>query len=141
MGLYTEYQYVWVPTFVGGGHLSTMATGHGGTAFIAGCLVNHGDGFFPLWQMGYTSNHGGPGYLLLVRASFGIREQWHGTLAQVMFRGSLAPGEIYYGRRDYGPQSVNINQVNINIQKNVYSNARVKDAVVTVQKDSFSKEI
>jgi hypothetical protein len=51
----------------------------------------------------------------------------------------LAPGEIYYGRRDYGPQSVNINQVNINIQKNFYINGRVKDAVVTVQKDSFSK--
>jgi hypothetical protein len=51
----------------------------------------------------------------------------------------LAPGEIYYGNRYYGPQSVNINQVNINIQKNVYINARVKDAVVTVQKDSFFK--
>jgi hypothetical protein len=51
----------------------------------------------------------------------------------------LAPGEIYYGNRHYGPQSVNINQVNINIQKNVYINARVKDAVVTVQKDSFFK--
>ncbi len=49
----------------------------------------------------------------------------------------LAPGEIYYGNRYYGPQSVNINQVNINIQKNVYINARVKDAVVTVHRDSL----
>jgi hypothetical protein len=34
---------------------------------------------------------------------------------------------------------VNITRVNINIQKNVYVNARVKDAVVTVHKDSFFK--
>jgi len=52
----------------------------------------------------------------------------------------LAPGEIYYGQRHYGPQSININQVNINIQKNVYINARVKDAVVTVHKDSFYRK-
>jgi hypothetical protein len=49
----------------------------------------------------------------------------------------LAPGEIYYGHHYYGPQSVNINRVNIGIQKNAYSNARVKDAVVTVHRDSF----
>ena len=57
-------------------------------AFIAGCLVNHGDGFLSIMADGFIrAIMGGPGYLLLVRASFGIREQWHGTLAQVMFRG------------------------------------------------------
>jgi hypothetical protein len=52
----------------------------------------------------------------------------------------LAPGEIYYGRRDYGPQSVNINRVRIDIQKSIYINAQVKDAVVTVPKDSFYRK-
>jgi hypothetical protein len=51
----------------------------------------------------------------------------------------LAPGEIYYGHGDYGPNSVNINRVSINIQKNVYINAQVKNAVVTVHGDSFNK--
>jgi hypothetical protein len=51
----------------------------------------------------------------------------------------LAPGEVYYGYGYYGPYTVNTTRVNINIQKNVYTNAQVKDAVVTVHKDSFFK--
>jgi hypothetical protein len=52
----------------------------------------------------------------------------------------LAPGEIYYGHGYYGPQSVNINRVNVTIQKNAYINAQVKDAVVTIYKDSFFRK-
>ncbi len=52
----------------------------------------------------------------------------------------LAPGEIYLGHSYYGPYSVNINRTNINIQRNVFINAKVKDAVVTIPKDSFFKK-
>jgi hypothetical protein len=51
----------------------------------------------------------------------------------------LAPGEIYYGYRNYGPHSVVINRVNVNTQRNVYINSKVKDAVVTIPKDRFLK--
>lgn len=54
----------------------------------------------------------------------------------------LAPGEIYYGRGDYGPHSVNITQVNvthIDIHKVVYRNVRVRDAVTVVHHDTFVK--
>jgi len=37
------FQHLWA-----GGHLSTMATGYGEAVFIAGCLVNHGDGFLSI---------------------------------------------------------------------------------------------
>ena len=99
-----------------------------------------GMGSFPLWKMGFhpqswvawvppfrhaTIWH--PGAVV-----------WHISSTHVSWV-PLAPGEIYYGNRYYGPQSVNINQIKINIQKNAYINARIKDAVVTVQKDSFSK--
>jgi|GEM_PF-640723 len=51
----------------------------------------------------------------------------------------LAPHEKYYGYGNYGPNSVNI--VNININKttinNVYVNAKVKNAVTIVHRDSF----
>jgi len=51
----------------------------------------------------------------------------------------LAPGEIYYGYRYYGPYSVNLHRSNITIQRGVFINAKVKDAVVTIPKDSFFK--
>ena len=52
----------------------------------------------------------------------------------------LAPGEIYYGHGYYGPHSVNITNVNvtnIHIQKNVYKNVHVHNAVTVVQHDTF----
>ena len=136
-----EYQYVWVPTFVGGWspfHYGYWAWRNGiycwvprepwgWVPFHYGRWVhtsNHGRAWVPPPRQGIIWN---PGAVA-----------WNISSSHVSWV-PLAPGEIYYGRRDYGPQSVNINQVNINIQKNVYSNARVKDAVVTVQKDSFSK--
>jgi Family of unknown function (DUF6600)/FecR protein len=136
-----EYQYVWVPTVVVG----WAPFQYGYWAWRRGiyCWVprepwgwlpshygrwvhthNHGWAWVPpfrhaaIWNPGAVAWNIGPTYVSWV---------------------PLAPGEIYYGNRYYGPQSVNINQVNINIQKNVYINSRVKDAVVTVQKDSFSK--
>jgi hypothetical protein len=50
----------------------------------------------------------------------------------------LAPGEIYYGYRHYGPHSVVINR-NVHIERNVYINAKVKNSVVTIHKDHFLK--
>lgn len=51
----------------------------------------------------------------------------------------LAPGEIYYGHRHYGPWSVNITNVQVtNIHvTNVFVNARVTNAVVVVHKEAF----
>jgi hypothetical protein len=135
----SEYQYVWVPTVVVG--WAPFQYGYwawrrgiycwvprepwGWVPFHYGRWVhthNHGWAWVPpfrhtaIWNPGAVAWNIAPTYVSWV---------------------PLAPGEIYYGNRYYGPQSVNINQVNINIQKNVYINARVKDAVVTVHRDSF----
>jgi hypothetical protein len=137
-----EYQYVWVPTVVVG--WSPFQYGYwawksgiycwvprepwGWVPFHYGRWVstpNHGWAWVPPPRQGIIWN---PGAVA-----------WNISSSHVSWV-PLAPGEIYYGRRDYGPQSVNINQVNINIQKNVYKNARVKDAVVTVPKDSFYRK-
>ena len=50
----------------------------------------------------------------------------------------LAPGEIYYGRGNYGPRSVNITNVTINrtvIQN--FRNVNVRNAVTTVNRNAF----
>jgi hypothetical protein len=49
----------------------------------------------------------------------------------------LAPGEIYYGYGYYGPHSVNILNVNINVTKVVYKNVHVHNAVTVVHHDTF----
>jgi len=54
----------------------------------------------------------------------------------------LGPREIYYGHGHYGPHSVNITNVNItNIQvnKTVYKNIHVHNAVTVVHHDTFVK--
>jgi hypothetical protein len=54
----------------------------------------------------------------------------------------LAPGEIYYGHGYYGPHSVNITQINIShidIQKVVYKNVHVQNAVTVIHHDTFVK--
>jgi hypothetical protein len=136
-----EYQYVWVPTVVVG----WAPFQHGHWAWRRGiyCWVPREPwGWVPFhygrWV--HTHNHGWA-WVPPVRHSTIWNPgavAWNIAPTHVSWI-PLAPGEIYYGNRYYGPQSVNINQVNINIQKNVYINARVKDAVVTVQKDAFSK--
>ena len=138
--IYTpEYQYAWVPTVVVG--WAPFQYGHwawrrgiycwvprepwGWIPFHYGRWVHihhHGWAWVPpfrhatIWHPGAVGWHIGPTHVSWV---------------------PLAPGEIYYGHRYYGPHSVNINRVNINAQKNVHINSRVKDAVVTVHKDSF----
>ncbi|OPY80405.1 MAG: hypothetical protein A4E65_01515 [Syntrophorhabdus sp. PtaU1.Bin153] len=53
----------------------------------------------------------------------------------------LAPRETYYGRGYFGPNSVNITNVNINKTVinniNVYKNIHVRNAVTTLDRDSF----
>lgn len=52
----------------------------------------------------------------------------------------LAPREIYYGRGYYGPHSVNLTKVNVtNIQINkiVYKNVNVSNAVTVINHDTF----
>lgn len=51
----------------------------------------------------------------------------------------LAPGEIYYGRRQYGPGSVSITTVTINHVKQVYKNVSVNNAVTMVPADTFNR--
>jgi hypothetical protein len=51
----------------------------------------------------------------------------------------LAPGELYYGYGYYGPHSVNLTTVNINtiVVNRTYINARVRNSVTVVKRDSF----
>jgi hypothetical protein len=54
----------------------------------------------------------------------------------------LAPGDIYYAYGHYGPGSVNIINININIhnklKRRMYRNIPVDRAVIAVHRDSFS---
>ena len=134
-----EYQYVWVPRVVVG----WTPFQYGYWAWRRGiyCWVPREPWGWVPFHYGrwiHTNNHG---WAWVPPPRQGIiwnpgAVAWNISSSQVSWV-ALAPGEIYYGNRYYGPQSVNINQVNINIQKNVYINARVKDAVVTVHRDSF----
>jgi hypothetical protein len=51
----------------------------------------------------------------------------------------LAPGEIYYGYGHYGPDSVNIINLNtVNINKTIiYRNASLQNAVTVLHRDTF----
>jgi hypothetical protein len=141
--IYTpEYEYVWVPTVVVG--WAPFQYGYwawrrgiycwvprepwGWIPFHYGRWVhmrNYGWAWVPpfrhaaIWNPGAVAWNIGPTYVSWV---------------------PLAPGEIYYGHRYYGPQSVNITRVNVGIQKNAYINAQVKNAVVTVHRDSFFRK-
>ena len=138
--IYTpDYQYVWVPTVV----IGWAPFQYGYWAWRRGiyCWVPYEPwGWVPFhygrWV--HTNNYGWawvPPFRHAVIWNSGA-VAWHIGSTHVSWV-PLAPGEIYYGYGDYGPLSVNILRANINIQKNVYINAKVKDAVVTVQRDSF----
>jgi hypothetical protein len=134
-----EYQYVWVPTVVVG--WAPFRYGHWAWRRGVYCWVPQEPwGWVPFhygrWV--YIHNHGWAWVPPFRHATIWHpgAVAWHISSTHVSWV-PLAPGEIYYGHRYYGPHSVNINQVNINIQKNVYVNARVKDSVVTVRRDSF----
>lgn len=49
----------------------------------------------------------------------------------------LAPGEIYYGYGYYGPYSVNITNVNINVTKIVYKNINAPNGYTVIHKKNF----
>lgn len=49
----------------------------------------------------------------------------------------LAPGEIYYGYGYYGPYSVNITNVNINVTKIVYKNINAPNGYAVIHKKNF----
>lgn len=52
----------------------------------------------------------------------------------------LAPREIYYGYGFYGPHSINITHINIstiNVERVVYRNVRVQNAVTVLHHDTF----
>jgi len=52
----------------------------------------------------------------------------------------LAPGEVYYGRGHYGPHSVNITNINVthvHVDRVVYKNVNVHNAVTTVNHETF----
>ena len=138
--IYTpDYQYAWVPTVVVG----WAPFQYGYWAWRRGiyCWVPYEPwGWVPFhygrWV--HTNNYGWawvPPFRHAVIWNSGA-VAWHIGSTHVSWV-PLAPGEIFYGYGDYGPLSVNILRANINIQKNVYINAKVKDAVVTVQRDSF----
>ncbi|MFI5294053.1 MAG: DUF6600 domain-containing protein [Thermodesulfovibrionales bacterium] len=52
----------------------------------------------------------------------------------------LAPGELYYGRGNYGRHSVNITNVNINQVNvtNVYKNVNINNGVTVVNRNTFA---
>jgi hypothetical protein len=139
--IYTpEYRYVWVPTVVVG----WAPFRHGYWTWRGGiyCWVPYERwGWLPFhygrWV--HIHLHGWVWVPPVPRVIF-----WHpGAVAWVMGPTTiswvpLAPGEIYYGYRHYGPHSVVINR-NVHIERKVYINAKVKDAVVTIHKDHFLK--
>jgi hypothetical protein len=52
----------------------------------------------------------------------------------------LAPRETYYGHGHHGPHSVNVTNVNVtnvHVEKTVYKNVRVNNAVTTVNHETF----
>lgn len=51
----------------------------------------------------------------------------------------LAPGETYYGHRNYGPGSANITEINMKkiVVKDGYRNARAGNGITTMHRNSF----
>ena len=51
----------------------------------------------------------------------------------------LAPGELYYGRGYYGRHSVNVTNININqVNVNVYKNVYVNNGVTVINRNTFA---
>jgi len=67
----------------------------------------------------------GPGYV-----------GWYRTGSNVGWT-PLAPGEVFYGRRDYGRHSVNITSVNINTSKVVYRNRTRPGGLTVLPQNDF----
>jgi len=60
-----------------------------------------------------------------------------GLYIRLCLLGPLAPGEIYYGYSYYGPYSINIVNVKVNIPKVVYKNINVPNGYVVIHKNNF----
>jgi hypothetical protein len=67
----------------------------------------------------------GPGYV-----------GWYRTGSQVGWT-PLAPGEVFYGHRNYGRQSVNITNVTVNTSTVVYRNRASRGGLTVVAHDDF----
>jgi hypothetical protein len=135
-----EYRYVWVPTVAVG--WAPFRHGHWTWRRGVYCWV-------PYERWGWVPFHYGRWIHIHLHGWVWVPPVprvifWHpGAVAWVIGPATiswvpLAPGEIYYGHRHYGPHSVVIHR-NVRIERNVYINAIVKDAVVTIHKDRFLK--
>jgi hypothetical protein len=69
----------------------------------------------------------GPGYV-----------GWYRTGSQVGWT-PLAPGEVFYGHKNYGRQSVNISSVNINTSRVVYRNRTNRGGLTILPQNDFLK--
>ncbi len=135
-----DYGYVWTPTVVVSAGWAPYRLGrwvwlHGDYVWISyeswGWAPYHYGRWAHVPRYGWCwvpprrgSVYWGPGYVGWVHTS--------NDIAWV----PLAPGELYYGHGYYGPNSVNI--VNINIQKTVvYKNVHISNAVSVVNTDTF----
>lgn len=140
-----EYGYVWTPTIVVSAEWSPYRNGRwtwigGDYVWIAyepwGWAPYHYGRWTYLGSIGWCwvppvrgAVYWGPGFV-----------GWVTTPSYVAWV-PLAPGETYYGRGNYGPNSVNIINIDVNktVIKNVYKNVYVKNGVTAVHNDTFVK--
>lgn len=140
-----EYGYVWTPTIVVSADWSPYRNGRwawigGDYVWIAyepwGWAPYHYGRWTHIVSIGWCwvppargAVHWGPGFV-----------GWVATPSYVAWV-PLAPGETYYGQGYYGPNSVNIINIDIHktVIKNVYKNVRVRNAVTVHHNDTFIK--
>ncbi len=141
----SEYGHVWTPTVIIGNDWSPYRLGRwiwvrGDYVWLSyerwGWAPHHYGRWAHIRHLGWCwvpPRHGyaywSPGYVA-----------WVHTPRYVAWA-PLAPRETYYGRGYFGPNSVNITNVNINKTVinniNVYKNIHVKNGVTTVDRDGF----
>ena len=140
-----EYGYVWTPTVVVSAGWSPYRNGRwawidGDYVWIAyepwGWAPYHYGRWTYLGSIGWCwvppvrgAVHWGPGFV-----------GWVTTPSYVAWI-PLAPGETYYGRGYYGPNSVNIVNIDLHktVVKNVYKNVYARNAVTVHHNDTFMK--
>jgi FecR protein len=137
-----DYGYVWTPAVVAAGWapytVGSWIWIHGNYVWVAHdpwCWAPCHYGrwvFIPAYGWSWVppspgAVYWGPGYV-----------GWIVTPSYVAWV-PLAPGEIFYGYGYYGPWSRNITTVGVNtvVVNQVFVNARVNNAVVVVQRESF----
>ncbi len=141
-GYVPDYGYVWTPTVVASGW-APYSDGNwiwirGNYVWVAndpwGWVPSHYGRWVFIPSYGWSwvppspgAVYWGPGYV-----------GWVVTPTYVAWV-PLAPGEIFYGYGYYGPWSRNLTTIGVNpvIVNRTFINARVNNAVVTVQRDSF----